>query len=189
MSEVENMDRVLLGVFGLDRPGIVAVVSAVITRHGANLEQVSQVTLHGQFALMCVVQKPVGLDRGVIERELNEEIRRRKHHQAVLVTDFTEPAPAEPGEPYVISIWGPDRNDIITTFSRILAEQRVNIESLRAFPIEDGQSLQVFEVTIPMGVDRRALHRTLIDRAQSMGLRCNQQHRDIFEAIHRVKVE
>lgn len=44
-----NMDRVLVGVFGLDRPGIVSAVSSVMTRHGANLEQVSQVTLHGQF--------------------------------------------------------------------------------------------------------------------------------------------
>lgn len=188
MSE-EKMDRVLVGVFGLDRPGIVSAVSAVITRRGANLEQVSQVTLHGQFALMCVVQKPVDVTKDDIEGDLTEEIRRRKLNQAVLVLDFVEPPEAAPGEPYVISIWGPDRNDIITTFSKILAEQRINIESLRAFPIEDGQSLQVFEATIPMEVDRRALHRTLIDRAQAMGLRCNLQHRDIFEAIHRVKVE
>lgn len=189
MSEVENMDRILVGVFGLDRPGIVAAVSSVITRRGANLEQVSQVTLHGQFALMCVVQKPMDLTKETIEEDLNDEIRRRRLNQAVLVLDFVEPEAAGDGEPYVISVWGPDRNDIITTFSRILAEQRINIESLRAFPIEDGQSLQVFEVTIPMEVDRRALHRTLADRAQSMGLRCNQQHRAIFEAIHRVKVE
>ena len=189
MSEAENMDRVLVGVFGLDRPGIVAAVSAVITRRGANLEQVSQVTLHGQFALMCVVQKPEGLANGTLEADLKDEIRRRRLNQDVLVLDFVEPPAPEAGEPYVISVWGPDRNDIITTFSRILAEERINIESLRAFPIEDGQSLQVFEVTIPMAVDRRALHRTLADRARAMGLRCNQQHRDIFEAIHLVKVE
>ena len=177
------MDRVLVGVFGLDRPGIVSAVSSVITRHGANLEQVSQVTLHGQFALMCVVQKPVDLDKSVIENDLNEL------KQAVLVLDFVEPTENLEGEPYVISIWGPDRNDIITTFSRILAEQKINIESLRAFPIEAGMSLQVFEAQIPLEVDRRALHRTLIDRAGAMGLRCNLQHRDIFEAIHRVKVD
>ena len=184
-----HMDRVLVGVFGLDRPGIVSAVSSVITRHGANLEQVSQVTLHGQFALMCVVQKPVDLDKSVIENDLNEEVRRRKLKQAVLVLDFVEPTENLEGEPYVISIWGPDRNDIITTFSRILAEQKINIESLRAFPIEAGMSLQVFEAQIPLEVDRRALHRTLIDRAGAMGLRCNLQHRDIFEAIHRVKVD
>ncbi|MDO5530531.1 glycine cleavage system protein R [Sutterella sp.] len=188
MSEVTT-DRVLIGVFGLDRPGIVSTVSAVITRFNSNLEQVSQVTLHGQFALMCVVQKPADLSREVLEEALKEEIHRRKLNQAVMIADFVEPPAPMDGEPYVISVYGPDRNDIITTFSKILAEQRINIESLRAFPIEDGQSLQVFETMIPMDVDRRALHRTLIDRAQHMGLRCNLQHRDIFEAIHRVKVE
>ena len=50
-------------------------------------------------------------------------------------------------------------------------------------------TLLVFEVTIPLAVDRRALHAVLRDRARSMGLRTNMQHRDIFEAIHRVAVE
>lgn len=183
------MDRTNVAVFGLDRPGIVAAVSNLLTRHGINLEQVNQMTLHGQFALMCVVQKPRSLSNETIQRELEAEIERRRLDQRVMVIDFREPAPMLPGEPYVVSVWGTDRNDIIANFSRIFAEQKINIESLRAFPIEDGASLQVFEVTIPMNVDRRALHRVLIDRARAMGLRCNLQHRDIFEAIHRVKVE
>ena len=188
-NPVEEMDRTNVAVFGLDRPGIVAAVSNLLTRHGINLEQVNQMTLHGQFALMCVVQKPRGLSNETIQRELEAEIERRRLDQRVMVIDFREPAPMPPGEPYVVSVWGTDRNDIIANFSRIFAEQKINIESLRAFPIEDGASLQVFEVTIPMDVDRRALHRVLIDRARAMGLRCNLQHRDIFEAIHRVKVE
>lgn len=188
-NPVEEMDRTNVAVFGLDRPGIVAAVSNLLTRHGINLEQVNQMTLHGQFALMCVVQKPRNLSNETIQRELEAEIERRRLDQRVMVIDFREPAPMPPGEPYVVSVWGTDRNDIIANFSRIFAEQKINIESLRAFPIEDGASLQVFEVTIPMDVDRRALHRVLIDRARAMGLRCNLQHRDIFEAIHRVKVE
>lgn len=183
------MDRTNVAVFGLDRPGVIAAISNVLTRSGVNLEQVNQMTLHGQFALMCVVQKPRGLSNEAIQQALEEEIRRRRYDQAVLVADFREPAEQPEGEPYVVSVWGRDRNDIIANFSRIFSEHAINIESLRAFPIEDGASLQVFEVSIPMEVDRRALHRVLIDRAQAMGLRCNLQHRDIFEAIHRVKVD
>ncbi|WP_337787628.1 glycine cleavage system protein R [Sutterella wadsworthensis] len=185
----DGLHRTNVAVFGLDRPGIVAVASNALTRRGVNLEQVNQMALHGQFALMCVIQKPAGLSNEQIQQELEAEIARRKFDLAVMVIDFKAPTPQPESEPYVVSVWGTDRNDIIANFSRIFAEQKINIESLRAFPIEDGMSLQVFEVSIPLNVDRRALHRVMIDRARAMNLRCNLQHRDIFEAIHRVKVE
>ena len=71
----------------------------------------------------------------------------------------------------------------------IFASEGINIESLRALPLENGESLQFFEVMMPLSVDRRALNAVLRDRAHERGLRCNIQHRDIFEAIHRVKVD
>ena len=80
------------------------------------------------------------------------------------------------------------RNDIIATFARIFAEQRINVEGLKAFRIEDDQSLQVFEVVIPEQVDTRSLHRIMGERAKRMGLRLSMQHAAIFEAIHRVRV-
>ena len=155
----DGLHRTNVAVFGLDRPGIVAVVSNALTRRGVNLEQVNQMALHGQFALMCVIQKPAGLSNEQIQQELEAEIARRKFDLAVMVIDFKAPTPQPESEPYVVSVWGTDRNDIIANFSRIFAEQKINIESLRAFPIEDGMSLQVFEVSIPLNVDRRALHR------------------------------
>ena len=51
----DGLHRTNVAVFGLDRPGIVAVVSNALTRRGVNLEQVNQMALHGQFALMCVI--------------------------------------------------------------------------------------------------------------------------------------
>ena len=71
---------------------------------------------------------------------------------------------------------------------RIFAEQRINVEGLKAFRIEDDQSLQVFEVVIPEQVDTRSLHRIMGERAKRMGLRLSMQHAAIFEAIHRVRV-
>ena len=61
-------------------------------------------------------------------------------------------------------------------------------EGLKAFRIEDDQSLQVFEVVIPEQVDTRSLHRIMGERAKRMGLRLSMQHAAIFEAIHRVRV-
>ncbi len=188
----ENINRnIVVAVIGLDMPGIVATISSVMTGFGCNLEEVSQITLHGQFTLIGVVNMASNHTNEEIEAALREEINRRHFKVSVLVRDFEDPAEAgnTGGEPYVASIWGKDRNDIITTFSRIFAEGKINIESLRAFPIENNQSLQVFEVSVPEGIDLRALQHVLSDRARSMGLRANIQHRDIFEAIHRVKVD
>ena len=63
-----------------------------------------------------------------------------------------------------------------------------SFEGLKAFRIEDDQSLQVFEVVIPEQVDTRSLHRIMGERAKRMGLRLSMQHAAIFEAIHRVRV-
>lgn len=122
----DGLHRTNVAVFGLDRPGIVAVVSNALTRRGVNLEQVNQMALHGQFALMCVIQKPAGLSNEQIQQELEAEIARRKFDLAVMVIDFKAPTPQPESEPYVVSVWGTDRNDIIANFSRIFAEQKIN---------------------------------------------------------------
>ena len=121
----DGLHRTNVAVFGLDRPGIVAVVSNALTRRGVNLEQVNQMALHGQFALMCVIQKPAGLSNEQIQQELEAEIARRKFDLAVMVIDFKAPTPQPESEPYVVSVWGTDRNDIIANFSRIFAEQKI----------------------------------------------------------------
>lgn len=186
----QEKKRIVVAVVGLDMPGVVAAVSSVLSAQGCNLEEVSQVTLHGQFALIGTVEKPEALGNDAVEAALKAEIREKALHQSVLVRDFEPPAESETaGEPYVVSVWGPDRNDIIASFSKIFAAERINIESLRAFPSGEGEYFTVFEVSVPAAVDRRAFSAVLEDRAQAMGLAARLQHRDIFEAIHRVKVD
>lgn len=190
-TKEENAGKIVVAVIGLDMPGIVAAVTSALAEHECFVEEVSQVTLKGQFALIGIVRKPAALSNEAVEAFLRERIAEKHLRQSVLVRDFQTPpaAAGEQGEPYVVSIWGRDRGDITATFSKIFAAEGINIESLRALPLENGESLQFFEVTMPMRVDRRALNAVLRDRAHERGLRCNIQHRDIFEAIHRVKVD
>lgn len=186
----EDKKRIVVAVIGLDMPGVVSAVSAVLSAQGCNLEEVSQVTLHGQFALIGTVEKPEALSNDAVEAALKAEIRDKSLHQSVLVRDFEPPVTSETaGEPYVVSVWGPDRSGIIAAFSKIFAGERINIESLRAFPSGEGDYFTVFEVSVPAAVDRRALSAVLEGRARSLGLSARLQHRDIFEAVHRVKVD
>ena len=49
--------------------------------------------------------------------------------------------------------------------------------------------MQVFEVSIPVSIDTRSLHKVLLERAKSMQLHLTMQHRAIFEAVHRVAID
>ena len=62
------------------------------------------------------------------------------------------------------------------------------LENLKALmPEEEKRALLVFEISLPMEIDRNALRRTLKDKARTLGLQLSMQHRDIFEALHRVQ--
>ena len=146
-------------------------------------------TLRDQFTAVYLVNKPEDIENKNIRLEIQTAYDAKKFHLTVSIRDVeTAEGKAAAGEPFIVSIWGHDRNDIIATFARIFAEQRINVEGLKAFRIEDDQSLQVFEVVIPEQVDTRSLHRIMGERAKRMGLRLSMQHAAIFEAIHRVRV-
>lgn len=180
---------ILVSIIGLDEPGIVAATAETLTRLGCNIEQMTQTTLRDQFTAVYLVNKPEDIENKNIRLEIQTAYDAKKFHLTVSIRDVeTAEGKAAAGEPFIVSIWGHDRNDIIATFARIFAEQRINVEGLKAFRIEDDQSLQVFEVVIPEQVDTRSLHRIMGERAKRMGLRLSMQQAAIFEAIHRVRV-
>lgn len=190
-EKMQERDKILVAVLGLDQPGIVAASAETLGRLDCHIEELTQSTLAEQYAAILVANKPAELKSENIKLELEGAFHAKKFHLSVTIRDFEEPADDMHfgmGQPFVLSVWGPDRNDIVATFSRICAEQRINVTSLRAFPIENDESLQVFEITVPDSVDTRSLQRIMSERARSMGLHLNMQHRAIFEEIHRVQI-
>ncbi len=182
--------NVVVAVIGVDEPGVIACVSSVMTSLKCNIEDMSQTTLRGQFTGIFIVRKPDDLTDDVLVDRINSAIQAKKLRVSAVARAYEEPSrPVQTEtEPFVISLYGPDRNDIVGTFSRMFSEQRINIDALRAFVADDGVWMQIFEVSIPKDIDTRCLHRVLLQRAESMGLHLTMQHRDIFEAIHRVAI-
>ncbi len=182
-------NNVVVAVIGLDQPGVIACVSSVMTRLGCNIEEMTQSTLHQQFAGIYLVNKPAELSNEQLNGEIERAVKAKKMKLTIVTRDYEEPPASEvTTEPFVVSVYGPDRNDIVGTFAHMFGEQRINIDALRAFPIGEGASMQVFEVEIPSDLDTRSLHRVMLERAKSMGLNLTMQHRDIFEAVHRVNI-
>jgi len=86
--------------------------------------------------------------------------------------------------PFVITLF------IIAVISGIFAGQNVNIENLKAIRVSPGsdECVLVFEVALPLSINRSAFRQMLHAKARSMGLTLSMQHQEIFEAIHRVPI-
>ena len=54
--------RVVVTAYGLDRPGVLAAVTAELSASGANILDVSQKVLQGYFTLVLVADLPPGID-------------------------------------------------------------------------------------------------------------------------------
>lgn len=88
----------------------------------------------------------------------------------------------------MVTVDGPDRPGLIAAMSRVFARHGVNIDSLKAVLGQEhsNHALFVFEVKVPEKADLGRLRRELASEGQAQGLRVSVQHRDIFEAVHRI---
>lgn len=192
--------KIAVSILGLDCPGVVHLVSSTLGGLGCNIDEISQTILKGQFAAIFIADRPDDLSEDSIHAALVKAIAARDMSLSVIVRPVEEDALFDggPSEPFVMTVDGEDRLDMVSAFTRILAEHKVNIENMKAVMPDAADSdpssapaarraLLMFEIALPLAVDRSAFRRTLEDKARAMGLRVSMQHRDIFEALHRVE--
>ncbi|MDR2338521.1 MAG: hypothetical protein LBF40_00025 [Deltaproteobacteria bacterium] len=184
------MTKLLVTIVGADRPGIVHLVSAALFARGCVISELAQTTLHGQFAGLFSVEAPDGLLPLALTDALSEGLKGSG------LSSWVTPGEDGPGlqtvetEPYVISITGPDSPGLIPDLTEGIAALGANILNLRSLSLTGGDGpapvVLVLEVTLPATVARQKLSETLNRCAESLGLEISLQHRDIFEAIHRI---
>ncbi|WP_052813109.1 glycine cleavage system protein R [Desulfonatronum thioautotrophicum] len=186
-----SMEKMMIAVFGQDRPGIVARISGLLADMGCNIEDATQTILHGRFAGMFVTL-PVqeSLDREGILRALEEGFQGEE--LTFWVSSLEEATPTKPAQeatdPFVITTIGPDQLGLVAGVTGVLAHFGVNITALRAnVRTEDvSQWVMIYEVDVPKALDRRRFREALYGKAQELDQRLSLQHRDIFETVHRV---
>jgi len=184
------MNKAIISVLGHDRPGIVAAVTAILFDLNCNVENVSQTILQTEFSGSFIVMMPQELSlEGLYERfienltpmELHVHIEPMLHKK----TSFT----TRESEPFVITTKGPDRQGLVAGISAVIAGHSVNITNLQAVfkgGDEPGDNIMIYEVDIPIDIDQQALYRDLREKAKSLKLNINIQHRNIFETINRI---
>ena len=183
------MKKIIVSVLGHDRPGIIATVSGVLFQNGCNIEDVSQTILQTEFAGIFIASYPDSLKQDELLGRLREKLD--PMGLSVLLREMEEAGLWEPppSEPFVITTLGPDRLGLVAGVTELLARFGVNISNLKAV-FRGGDDPQantmIYEVDIPATVDQNLFREALRERGMELGLDISLQHREIFEAIHRV---
>jgi glycine cleavage system transcriptional repressor len=111
-------------------------------------------------------------------------------HVHVKEFDVTPGDCAAPGgEPFIITVRGPDRKGLVADITEVIAKHQVNIVNLQAIfkgGSDPGDNVMIYEVVFHDGLDQKALRREIRRRSDELGLEISVQHRNIFEAINRI---
>ena len=184
------MKKVIISVFGPDRPGILAAVSRVLHEQDCNIENVTQTILQSEFSGSFIADMPEHLAAAALNHFLGQVLAPMRLH--VHVNDLESATPITTGanaEPFVITTRGPDRKGLVAGVTHVIASYGVNVTRLQAvFKGGDnpGDNIMIYEVDVPVTTNTHAFHRDLQDKAVELGLVISIQHRRIFEAINRV---
>jgi len=184
------MRKAILSILGQDRPGIVAAVSRVLFEQNCNIENVSQSSLQYVFGGIFIVSMPADLSTESLQQSLNKAMTPLGLDVHIsLLEPMAAPILPPHAEAYIITTKGPDRKGLVAGISEVIARFGGNITNLQAIfkgGDDPGDNIMIYEVDVPPQVDQQALNRELKKRADELRLDIDIQHRNIFEAIHRI---
>ena len=184
------MQKLSISFLGRDCPGIVAIVSQSLSDTGCNITQLTQSILGGEFAAIFIVETDDATDINSLRESLDAALKAHSVDMSVTVRKAVEGCWGEGAvcEPYVVTADGHDAPGLISTMARVFARHNINIESLKAVLGHGGRdhALFVFEVMVPEDSDIGRLRREIQSAGRTKNLTVSVQHRDIFEAMHRI---
>lgn len=183
------MKKVVISVLGTDRPGIVAAVSRVFLENRCNIEDVSQTILQTEFGGIFIAAIPDDLPSDELQQALQRALDPMGLSVMLKPLGAGSAAPPPPSAPFVVTTIGPDRLGLVAGITEVMARFGVNITYLKAVfrgGDDPHQNVMIYEVDIPSDIDQQAFRQALRGRAEELDLELSLQHRQIFQAIHRV---
>ncbi len=168
------MPRVVVTAFGPDRPGIVAAVTGVLVRHGANLADTAMTNLAGQFAMVLVVEVPAEEHAAALERALSDETTGLDLTVAVrpLADEHEgELAPKGGETAWAVSVYGADQPGLVHRVTTVLADRAANVVDLTTRTIgtpEEPVYVMLLDITLPFGDDASPLQAELASLADDL---------------------
>lgn len=146
--------KFLLTAFSKDRPGIVADLSQVIYENGYNLEESSMTNLAGEFAILLLLSAS-SANGGDAQEKLTTECRRLEREKGI--TAFIRPVGQELPKQQsgvvtkTIHVEGLDQAGIVYKVSRFLADNTININTLKTemrMTPESGAAIYIMTIVV-----------------------------------------
>lgn len=185
------MKKFIITVLGTDRPGIISRVTTALYELGCNLENANQMILQKEFAGFFIIETPPDLGLEDLSRELEQKTAGSGlilHVNAVDTTEKNDPSITN-GEIFLVTTIGPDQKGLVARFSTIFARHHANIENLKAVfkgGSDPNANIMTYQVCIGPGLDAKKLFDDLRQKADELDLDIRIQHKNIFDAIHKI---
>lgn len=168
------MARYSLHAIGTDRPGIVAAVTGVLADAGCNLEDSRMSILHGQFAIMLVVEAPDDLPLSLLESAFRS-VQRNLDLLVVLRPIPVQTRLVDIGDTLAVAVHGADRPGIVSKIAQRVAELGGNIVDVSTHKTgEDEQASYVLLLSVETGASctEEVLRAQLNEVAKQLGVTC-----------------
>ncbi len=187
------MNNIAISVIGRDCPGVVHAIASSVAKERCEIVELSQSLLMGQFASIVIVAAPDGVSDADLRQAVSREISARGLELTVAARNFDGSevfSAGEETEPFVVTVTGADTSSILVSMTGLFTENKINIENLRVLQAENGaaESVFVFEISLPLSINRNAFRQMLHAKARQSGLEISIQRQAVFEAIHRVPI-
>ena len=160
---------IVLTIIADDQPGIIQIVSAILTNHGGNWTQSSMSTLAGQFAGILLVSVPQ-----IKAKACLAELQRLESSGLRVIAHVSgETADVEKAGTYALELIGNDRPGIVHEITTLLAKHKISVHEFET--MVEGASMgggELFKATaklvIPETADIDLLESELEDLANDL---------------------
>ncbi|MFL2527148.1 MAG: glycine cleavage system protein R [Candidatus Azotimanducaceae bacterium] len=161
--------NLLLTFVGVDRPGIVQELSALVSAHEGNWLESKMSRMGGRFAGIALVELPAALTE-----RFKAEISQVRELSVYLEESGVQRTDADTLN-YTLNIVGLDRPGILQEVTTEMSQQSINVvdleTSVRAAPMSgDKMFFADAQVLVPSDVDLADLHDRLDSVANELGI-------------------
>ena len=182
--------RYVVNVTAIDRPGIVAGVSSVITRLKGNIESCSQTVLEGYFTLILTFSTGEQYAVDYLKEQILSE-KGMEACEAIVIPVCENMIKGETSDRnlYVISAFGRDCEGVVSQFTRYLCSKEINIVDLYANITSEGKFVLICQVQIAPCLDLKNIQYDLEALGEQAGFTVRIQHNNVFVATNQIRLD
>ena len=161
---------IIITAVGNDHPGMAHAVAQRLAEADCNIEDTTMTRLSGEFAMILIVSPPAT----VTPETLSHVLEPLRHSHGLFISCNRiddERAEPEPGERWMLSVYGPEKRGLVAHITGVLAAHKANITDVQT-RVASGGALYVmmFQIELAAGTTINALRLALNNAAHDLGV-------------------